>query len=255
MAGRSAAAEATSYLASSPRTSGQGGPDDPERRGRSLLQRAVEALGGSKYANVKTFVGTGVYSPFNEKGERGLVVAFVDYIRYPDSERTEFGKGKSRLIQTNVGLNGWIFDGEQKKLRDQTPEEIASHQRGLQHNIDTIIRSWQQAVKVRALPELLLWFRQRGTGIELSLRPPDGSSETVTVFVDPDNNRPVRLSYGNEEDRFYLYQTFNGVQIPLTIDHYKADVQTARIRYDGVELDRPLDAKLFEKPAHVNQVK
>lgn len=230
--------------------------DDAGARGRLLLNRAVGALGGQKYLEVKSVVGTGLYYPFGEKGERGQVLPFVDYIVYPDRERTEFGKGKKKTVRANVGSTGWFYDGEMKKLRDQTPDEIAEFQRGLAHNVDTILRAWDRpGIQVRALEETQLWFRQRGMGIELTLPVAGGASEVVTVYIDPDNYRPVKVAFAAEEDRLYLYQSFDGVQVPLTIDHYKAGVQTARIRYDGIDLDRPIDLKLFEKPPGANKVR
>ncbi|MBI4470458.1 MAG: hypothetical protein HY650_14170 [Acidobacteria bacterium] len=249
-----AAAEADRVEVLSPRR-GQAVEDD-EARGRRLLQQAVEALGGQAYLGVKSVVGTGIYSPFDPKGERGQVLPFIDYILYPGSERTEFGKGKKRTIRTNAGGAGWFFDAEQKQLRDQTPEEIESFRRGLMHNIDTILRTWDRpGVRIRALPEKQLWFRQRGLGAELTMPGPGGSPEVVSVYLDPDNKRPVKVAYGDEEDRFFLYQSFNGIFVPLTIDHYKADEQVARIRYDGVDFNRALDPRLFEKPAGADKVK
>ena len=36
---------------------------------------------------------------------------FLDYIVYPDRERTEFSGAGIKSIQTNVGETGWLYDG------------------------------------------------------------------------------------------------------------------------------------------------
>jgi hypothetical protein len=231
--------------------------NDSERQAREVLESAISALGGQKYLDIKSLIGRGLYSQFNDKGELQALLPFVDYIAYPDRERTEFGKGKRRFIQTNVGATGWIFDGEAKNIRDQKEEEIENFQRGLRRNIDLILRArWRtEGAKLRYLGEKELWFRQRGVGVEIAFPMPEDSREVVELYFDPQTRLPVKLTYDNEEDRFYLYQIYGGIQVPLRVDHFKGDVQTARISYDAVELNASIDPKLFDKPVNPDKIK
>jgi len=230
--------------------------DKPDSRARVVLEVAMQAMGGEKPLNIKTITGSGKFMQFDEKGELALLTDFVDYIAYPDKERTEFGKGKKRFIQTNVGATGWVYDGEQKAIRDQTPEQVENFQRGLRHNLDNLLRRARQPdAQLRYLGEKEIWFRQRGKGVEIRFPLEDGRQEVVELYIDPQTREPVKVGYENEEDRFFLYREFNGVNWPLRIDHYKGGLQTARISYNSVEFNKPIDPSLFEKPENPDKVK
>jgi hypothetical protein len=233
--------------------SNQAQSDSPAR---ALLDAATPVMGGQKLLDIKTMIGRGKYTQFTEKGELALLEDFVDYIVYPDKERTEFGKGKKRYIQTNVGSAGWIYDGEQKAIREQTPEQVENFQRALRHNLDHLLRrSRQPDVKLRYLGEKEIWFRQRGRGVEIRLPVDGGKEEVVELYIDPLTREPVKVAFENEEDRFFLYRESSGVNWPMRIDHYKAGVQTSRIAYNSIEFNQSVDPRLFEKPENPNKVK
>lgn len=230
--------------------------DQSAAQARAVLDAATQTMGGEKLLTITTIIGKGKYTQFDDKGELALLADFVDYIAYPDKERTEFGKGKKRFIQTNVGATGWIYDGEQKALRDQTPEQVENFQQGLRRNLDHLLRrSRQPDVQLRYLGEKEIWFRQRGRGVQIRFPLDEGQEEVVELYIDPQTLEPVRLAYGNEEDRFFLYREFNGVHWPLRIDHYRGQVQTSRISYNSLEFNQPIDPRLFEKPEHPDKVK
>ena len=236
---------------------GQNRASDSETRARELLEAATQALGGEKYLSVQSVITRGVYSRLDERGTLQAFVPFVDYIVYPDRERTEFGKGKDRFIQTNVGSRGWIYDGESRNLRDQKEEEIAQFLRGLRRNIDTIMRgSWRTpGTKLRYLGEQELWFRQRGVGVEITFFLEDGTPEQVAVYFDPQTRLPVKVAYGQEEDRFYLFQDFDGIKAPLRTDHFKGDTHVARISIESIQFNAAVDPKLFDKPTSPDRIK
>ena len=54
-----------------------------------IVQRAIQAVGGNSYLNIKTVTGRGFITDYRD-GVSGIPVRFVDYILYPDRERTEF---------------------------------------------------------------------------------------------------------------------------------------------------------------------
>jgi hypothetical protein len=232
---------------------GQAPTDSPAR---AVIDAATNIMGGQKLLDIKSITGTGKYTQFTEKGELAVLEDFVDYIIYPDKERTEFGKGKKRFIQTNVGDTGWVYDGEQKVVREQTPEQIENFQRGLRHNLDNLLRrSRQPDAHLRYLGDKEIWFRQRGQGVEIRYPLGNGKEEAIELYIDPQTHEPVRVVYGNEEDRFFLYQDFSGIRWPLRIDHYKGEQQTSRASYNSVAFNQSVDPRLFEKPENADKVK
>ena len=98
-----------------------------DEKSQVIIDKAIAALGGNSYLNVSTVIGRGFYSTFSQ-GAPQVPAKFVDYIAYPDRERTEFIGDGIRTIQTNVGKTGWVFDGAVKTIKDQGPVQIESFQ-------------------------------------------------------------------------------------------------------------------------------
>ena len=68
----------------------------PDPKAEAVLARAIEVLGGNNYLNLKTVVGRGYYTTFND-GVSQLPARFLDYIAFPDKERTEFSGGGIKI--------------------------------------------------------------------------------------------------------------------------------------------------------------
>src|SRR5215470_10011626 len=90
-----------------------------DEKSQQIMDRAIVTLGGPKYLGVQTVIGKGLFTSFKD-GMTQLPARFLDYIEYPNRERTEFVGGGIRTIQTNTGDTGWRFDGAVKKISDQT---------------------------------------------------------------------------------------------------------------------------------------
>ncbi len=228
--------------------------EDPTR---ALFEVATHALGGEKYLALKSLMGRGLYSQFNEREQLQALLPFTVYIVYPDRERVEFGRGKDRFIQVNMGVRGWIYDGPSRTLRDQKEEEIARFRTAQRRSLETVMRDlWRRSdVKLRYLGERELWFRQRGVGVELIVPLEGEERDRIQVYFDPHTHLPVKLAYEDEEERFYLYQDFDGIKLPLRIDRYRGDVQVSRVSFEEVQVNAPIDPKLFEKPSSADKVR
>src|SRR5688572_12231287 len=72
-----------------------------DEKSQKIIDRAIESMGGQAYLNVQTVIGKGFYSDFKD-GAPQVPVRFLDYLAYPDRERTEFTSLGIRNIQTNV---------------------------------------------------------------------------------------------------------------------------------------------------------
>src|ERR1051326_2149972 len=71
-----------------------------EERAQEIVQRALKAVGGDRYLQVKTVTGRGLFTNFID-GVSQIPAKFVDYVVYPDKERTEFSGGGARTVQTD----------------------------------------------------------------------------------------------------------------------------------------------------------
>src|SRR5215211_6175093 len=102
---------------------GQEQGDSDPAKAAALIREVINKRGGDAYLNVRTIVSRGTFTPY-EKGVSANPISFVDYIVYPNKERTEFGKGDYKFIQTNSESINWVYDAKQKMIRDQTDEQI-----------------------------------------------------------------------------------------------------------------------------------
>lgn len=230
-------------------------------RAEQIIKRAVEALGGQNFLNVRSVTSRGRYTQYQD-GKPTVPVPFVDYLVYPDRERTEFRASEGRIIQTNVGTSGWVYDGAARTLRDMKPDQIADFQRAMRTSYDNIVRGWWRAEGAR-----LSYIGRREAGVArrnevVRLVYPDGFS--VEFEFDARTGLPAKAIYkrrndkgeeSTEEDRFLRFLDIDGVMFPFVVDHYRGGVQTSRVNYDEVAFNRPIPDALFARPADARSVK
>jgi hypothetical protein len=239
-------------------------PNDAKnvQRGAELIKQAVQARGGERFLSFTNIMANGMYTPF-QKGLSQLPIQFVDWIVYPDKERTEFGKGKKkdRNIQVNVGKTGWIYDGEAETLKDQTDKQIQDHLDGLEFDIDRLLRAAAKGDGVEAGYAGREETRpgERADAISIRLK----SDRTAYLLLDPQTHLPMSLSYERTGDdglvkheiRYNQYVDYDGVQFPNIVDYYRDSVQTARINIQSIKLNTPVNDELFAKPANAKAIK
>jgi hypothetical protein len=239
-------------------------PHDPQNaaRGAELIRAAIEARGGARYLEFKTLMATGQYTPY-DKGVSTIPVPFIDYLVYPDKERTEFGRGKKkdRRIQVNVGSGGWVYDGEAQTLKDQNEKQTREFLENLEYDIDHLLRGgWQgPGVEVRFAGREETRPGERADVVEIRLK----QDRAVFLWLDGHTHLPLSLSYermdeqglSKQEVRFFQYVSYDGVKFPNIVDFYRDGVQMSRVNYQSVQINVPVAESLFAKPASVKAIK
>jgi len=232
-----------------------------DEKAEAILKRAVEALGGSSYLNIRTSIGRGQFTPFQD-GASGLPSAFIDYIVYPDRERTEFRSQGVRNIQANVGEGGWIYDGAARMVKDMTPEQVKDFRFSMRTSVENLLRGgWRKEgarlsyvgrreAGVGRRNETVRLVYADGLSVEFEFGARDGLPAKV-IYQRPDaEGKEVK-----EEDRLAQYIAVGGVNAPFVIDHYRAGVQTSRINYESIDFNVPVPESLFTRPANAKAVK
>jgi hypothetical protein len=237
-----------------------------DEKSEEIIKRAIESVGGDAYLNVRTVIGRGFFTTFQE-GASQLPSRFIDYISYPDKERTEFTGGGIRVIQTNSGDTGWLFDGATKKIIDMKPAQIEDFKRTMQTSVENLLRGWWRkqggTVKYIGRREAGLAMRNEtirltypdGFWIEYEFSARDGKPAKVIykrTRKKPDSDETEQIT---EEDWLAKPITIDGITAPWVIDHFINGFQTSRINYESIEYNRPLQDSLFAKPATVKDVK
>lgn len=237
-------------------------PEDADpQKAMSLISDAVSARGGDPYLRITSVVSRGQYTAF-DKGISGDPVNFVDYIVYPGRERTEFGKGDEKFVQSNSELANWVYDAKQKMIRDQKEDQVRGFEQGLRYDLDNLLRIASKPkpeVKLAYIGHREIWRNQFADSVRVEY--PDGGFGIVNF--DPKSKLPLSTEYKttgeqgpiNNEARFYRWVNFGGILFPTLQDFYREGKQTARVSFDEVTFNTSVPDKLFTKPTNIKEVK
>lgn len=241
-------------------------PPLSDPKAESIVTRAIEVLGGSAYLSVKTVVGRGFYTAIQD-GITQLPARFVDSISFPDRERTEFVSSGIRVIQTNNGDTGWVFDGATKTISDMKSGQIDDFKRNMRTSLENLLRGWW---KKDGATLSYVGRREAGVGRRnetVRLTYPDGFS--IEYEFAAKEGLPAKVTYKRsrtkadseeteeitEEDRLAKPITIGGVTAPWVVDHFINGAQTSRINFESIEYNQPLPDSLFAKPLSVKGLK
>jgi outer membrane lipoprotein-sorting protein len=241
------------------RVKSQEAEQDPAKAA-ALIQSAINARGGDAYLKIHTLVGRGEYTPF-AKGEHRPPDQFVDYIAYPNRERTDFGRGDQKVVQANIGEKGWVYDAQQKSIHDQTPEQIKRAQQESRFDLENLLRGGWKAdgAKANYLNRREVWKDTFAEAVRIDFS--DGAS--VTMYFDRQSKLPLMVESKiveeegavNHQVRYYQWLDFNGIKFARIQDSYRNGQQSARTVYTSFDFNASVPDKMFAKPASVKEVK
>jgi hypothetical protein len=235
-------------------------------KAEQILARAIEVMGGSSYTNVKAVVGRGFFTAFVD-GISQLPARFVDYLAFPDRERTEFISNGIRTVQTNVGGSGWYYDGATKSLAEMKPEQIDDFKKGMRTSTENLLHGWwrkegatlgyigRREAGLAKRNEVVRLTYPDGFWIEYEFGAKDGLPAKIIykrTKKKPDSEETVET---NEEDRLAKPITVEGITAAWVVDHYINGVQMSRVNYESIEYNKPIVDSLFNKPANIKSLK
>lgn len=237
-----------------------------DEKSQQIINRALEVLGGPNYLNVKTVIGKGFYTTFHD-GISQVPARFLDYIAYPDRERTEFSGAGIKTIQTNVGDTGWLYDGAVRKITDQDAAQIEDFKRAMRTSLENLLRGWwkKEGAKVAYAGRREAGLAKRnetvrltypnGFWIEYEFGARDGRPAKIIYKRNRKNMDTGNVEEATEEDQLLKPITIDGVTAPWVIDHFVNGKQTSRVNYESVQYNQPLPDSLFAKPEDVKKIK
>jgi len=235
-------------------------------KAEQIVQKAIQSVGGEAYLKVQTVTAKGFFTEYRD-GAPGLPIRFVDYIAYPDRERTEFMGGGNRIIQTNDKMQGWLFDAAAKTLKDQTLKQVEDFRTGLRTSMESLLHGWwrsggatlsyvgRREASLGRRNETVKLTYPDGFWIEYEFAAIEGSPAKVIYKRKQKNPDTELMEEFTEEDRFFKPIVLAGITAPFVIDHFRNGVQTSRINYESTEFNKPLADALFAKPANLKAVK
>lgn len=226
----------------------------------TILNKAVQNLGGDRYLKVTSQIGRGRFSSFRD----GVLVSFqsfLDVIVFPDKERTEFKGGKTRFVQTNNGETGWVFDGDQELIKEQTEDQIANFKRGIRVSLDNLLRGgWRGEAELSYVGKRPATLGKRNEVVKLAYK--DGLA--IEFEFAADDGLPVKAIYKRtnadgeelvEEDRYAQFVDVGGIRSPFIIDRFTNGKPSSRINFESVEYNRSIPDSIFAKPSNPKELK
>lgn len=237
-----------------------------DEKSKPIIEHAIGVLGGQSYLNVRTVIGKGFFTPFAE-GLSQLPSKFVDYVVYPDRERTEFVSSGIKTIQTNAAETGWVFDGAVKKISDQGPTQIAEFKRSMRTSVENLLKGWWQKEGGRITyvgrreaglakrNETIRLTYPNGFWIEYEFGARDFLPAKI-IYKRPRTNPDTGDTEETEEqDQLFKFITIDGVTAPWVIDHFTNGKQTSRVNYESIQYNQTVADALFAKPDNVKSIK
>jgi hypothetical protein len=237
-----------------------------DEKAERIIQKAVQVIGGDAYLSVRTVIGRGFFTDYHD-GVSGVPLRFVDYIAYPDRERTEFTGNGNRTIQTNYQNEGWMFDAAGKSLKDQTTKQVEDFRAAMRTSMENLLRGWwrkegatlsyvgRREASLGRRNEAVKLTYPDGFWIEYEFAAVEGTPAKAIYKRKQKNPDTDEMFETTEEDRFFKPVAVAGVSAPFVIDHFRNGMQTSRINYESIEFNKPLTDSLFAKPANIKAIK
>jgi outer membrane lipoprotein-sorting protein len=222
---------------------------------QAVFDGMIEALGGAAFRAVKDMEASGRYFNFR----RNEIVAsdvFVDYIKFPDMERTEFGKDRQKTVRINNGAAGWTIglsaNGRNgSDVQPQPASETEEFVKNFQTSFDYVVRF----VVTQPRTTLLYTGSEVTDGKRLDvLEIRDPEKNLMRIYVDRDTRLPRKVQRRRagsavlREEQYANWHEFDGVMTPLMVVTYSDGAKVMEIRAEKVKYNSDLPDSLFSPP-------
>ena len=242
--------------------------DENSRKARSLVDQAIQALGGQAYLKAQTRGEEGRYFNFYHGESRSTGIPFGLFTKFPDKQRLEIlkirayhfllfsvggiaSKDKSDIVVIYNGDKAYeiTFKGTAK----EDPKLMAAYIRRRDHSIDAVLRRWVNEPGVA--------FYYDGPAIA-SQKPAqqvsisNAQNDTVTLYLDETTHLPIKTSYtwrdpqdnfrNVEEEVYDNYKPVDGIMAPHSITRYSNGEMSYQRFLNTVTFNTDMPDNLFE---------
>lgn len=249
----------TSTQSSPPSTqSSSSTPIDLEnaRQARTLLNQAIEALGGQAWLNIHDIESEGRSFSFYHGRPTSNGVLFWRFVEYPDKERIELTKERD-IAELFTGNKG--FEITYKGVHEIEKKDLDDYLRRRRLSLETILRTWLND------PSVGLFYdgsALAGDAPALQVTLINGHDEAVHILFDPDTHLPIKKTYSwrdpvdkerdTEEEVFDNYRPIQGIMTPWGFTrYYNGDMQSQRFLF-AIHYNQGVDEAMFDPNSGYN---
>jgi hypothetical protein len=238
--------------------SGSALPVDLEnaRKAKSLLDQAIQALGGQAYLNIHDLQMTGRTYSFHHGQPTSNGIQFWRFIEYPDKDRIELTKQRdvAELYNGNKG-----FEITYKGPHPMEEKDITDYLRRRRFSLETVLRTWVGDSTVA------LFYEGNAIAAEhpaLQVSLINSKNESVTLYLEVDTHLPIKKKFSwrdpadkqhNLEEEIYdNYRPVQGIMTPYDVARYfNGDISNQRF-LNSAAYNQGLDPAMFDANSGYN---
>ncbi len=225
---------------------------DRQQAVRDLIARAVKAKGGlDRLRSIRTVKAVATTTMVGG-AEGPVTIDTTSYIEYPGSFRVEAKTASGEVIKVFSGGECWVKDG--RGLRSASAEEADQIRSTVQRDVIGLLLALADGrVPATRLPDVV----EQGRG--LTALGVGGAMQPVVLLLDPATDLIRAQRYydtpagatGREtvEEQYTDYRTVDGLQVAFAAVVQAAGLPVLTRRVRTFELNVPLAAGLFTRPA------
>ena len=232
------------------------GKDSGEKQAREAVERAIEAMGGDAFRNVRNSEIVGRYFFFS-KGRKGFA-RYHDWTVYdPVKSRFQMGKGDNQEVHIyNLELGkAWKLEGEDlvKELKKKDIKEWKK----------AVNRHWSFLLKSRIDEKGMSLFYYgpndvAGEGRWEAVEFLDPTNASSVVFFDLETHLPQKIESEvtdsksgvryKEEVEISNWHTIDGVYTPLREDQYRDGEMAQQTHVEEIHFNVSIPPEYFLRP-------
>ena len=245
-----AATTASRVLAQNPETMM---PEASATKAKQLLAQMIDAMGAYAFMNYSESQCTGRVSQFGHNNDLTSYLEFKDYWRYPDKNRTDYGK-KGNIIDLFLGNDGWTMDHD--GVSEEPSEKVYEFQ-------DKLKKDPRHLLRYRLKEEGMV-FRYGGQDL-IDLKPvdwvelQDRDGRTYRIAIQRENHFLVRYTVLTKDTEsgelieevtsYANFHPFDGVETPLQAVRTRNGRRMSQAFYDSCTYNPHLAPDFFTKAA------
>lgn len=250
---------ATRVAAQTSAATPQGDPVAQENavKAKTLVNQAIQALGGQAYLDVKTMSQQGRTYSFHRGEATNAGVLFWRFVNFPDRERIELTKQRDISYVYN-GDKGYEITFKGTAMLDQ--KTLDEFLRRREHSLEWVLRRWINE------PGVALFYE--GAAVAAN-KPADQVSimntknDSVTLYFDSTTHLPLKKTFtwrdpadnlrNTEEELYDAYRPTQGIMTPYSVTRfYNGEMSNQRflntVTYNETLNDSMFDAKTTYDP-------
>lgn len=237
-------------------------PQDPNaQQARTLINQAIQALGGPAYLNLADMEQQGRTYTFYHGQSRGGGSPYWLFWKSPDKERIELTKHRDVIYVYN-GDHGYEITF--KGTRPEEAKDLKEFLQQREYSLEFVLRRWLKQ------PGVALFYEGKALAankLSDQVTVTDAQDRSVTLYLDSETHLPVKKSYSlrdpqtrdlDEDAEIYdNYHLVQGINTPFTsLRQHNGDMVRQRflnsVRYNQGLADSLFSANVTYNPAAKN---